>query len=82
MAAIKLINLCQDSSFENKSFTFSTNYIYNTDISLGGNVSLATKKATTNNVFDFPPSNDYIITPVVDDHVFTLLVIVQILRQV
>lgn len=70
MAAIKLINLCQDSSFENKSFTFSTNYIYNTDISLGGNVSLATKKATTNNVFDFPPSNDYIITPVVDDHVF------------
>nr|DAF40623.1 MAG TPA: Extracellular arabinanase, arabinanase, arabinotriose, Geobacillus stearothermophilus [Caudoviricetes sp.] len=70
MAAIKLVNLCQDSSFENKSFTFSTNYVYNTDISLGGNVSLATKKATTSNVFNFPPSNDYIITPVVENHIF------------
>jgi hypothetical protein len=68
---ITLENLASDSSFENKSFALEdSSIIYNTDLSLSGNVSLTTKNEQTYNDFFFPPSKNVMIMPNVEKHVF------------
>ena len=68
---ITLTNLASDPSFENKSFTLEDSSImYNTDLSLSGNISLTTKNEQTYQDFFFPPSKNVISIPNVENHIF------------
>ncbi|MCI7444683.1 MAG: hypothetical protein MSA89_16670 [Clostridium sp.] len=68
---ITLTNLAPDPSFENKSFILEdSSIIYNTDLSLSGNVSLTTKNEQTYQDFFFPPSKNIISIPNVENHIF------------